>query len=234
MAYQRFDELANEYDQWFMDNENLFETELRLVADTLKDAGRILSIGCGSAFFEKSLRDEYGIDIVKGIEPAEAMAAIAMKRGFDVTIGTGEDTPYGEGLYDTVLFNGCPCYMNDLDKALSKAYAALVPGGRVVVIDVPKESSFGTMYNLAMTLGTWDHPLLNDVKPLDEYPIELVREACWRTTADKTACIERAGFKDISFRQTLTTLPHYAHLQVEDPQDGYDKGSYVAITGWKK
>lgn len=233
MAYQRFDELANEYDAWFMENENLFETELRLVAATLKDAGRILSIGCGSGFFEKSLRDEYGITIEKGIEPAEAMAAIAIKRGFNVEIGTAEETPYGENLYDTVLFNGCPCYMNDLDLALRKAYDALVPGGRVVVIDVPKESAFGTMYNLAMTLGTWDHPLLNDVKPQDEYPIELVREACWRTTQDKTECVKSAGFKNIAYAQTLTTLPHYAHLSVEDPQEGYDKGSYVAITGWK-
>ena len=27
MGYQRFDEFANEYDEWFMNNENLFETE---------------------------------------------------------------------------------------------------------------------------------------------------------------------------------------------------------------
>lgn len=233
MGYQRFDEFANEYDEWFMNNENLFETELKLVADTLKDAGRILSIGCGSAFFEKSLRDEYGINIVKGIEPAVAMAEIARKRGFEVEIGTGEDADYGVGLYDTVLFNGCPCYMNDLGLALRKAKDALVPGGKVVVIDVPKESSFGTMYNLAMTLGTWDHPLLNDTKPLDEYPIELVKEAKWRTTADKSEVIEESGFTILGYRQTLTTLPHYAHLQVEEPIDGYDKGSYVAIIAQK-
>lgn len=233
MAYQRFDQFANEYDEWFMKNENLFETELRLVADTLKDAGRILSIGCGSGFFEKSLRDEYGIDIVKGIEPAVAMAEIARRRGFEVEIGTGEDADYGVEQYDTVLFNGCPCYMNDLGLALRKAYAALVPGGKVVVIDVPKESAFGTMYNLAMTLGTWDHPLLNDTAPEDEYPIELVKEACWRTTADKTQAIEAAGYMNLRYRQTLTTLPHYAHLVVEDPSDGYDRGSYVAIIGTK-
>lgn len=233
MGYQRFDEYAGEYDAWFMDNEMLFETELRLVADTLKDAGRILSIGCGSCFFEKSLRDEYGITIERGIEPAKAMADIAVKRGFNVEIGTGEDADYGENLYDTVLFNGCPCYMSDLGLALRKAKRALVPGGRVVVIDVPKESAFGTMYNLAMTLGTWDHPLLNDTKPADEYPIELVREASWRTTADKTESMVNAGFGRISYRQTLTTLPRYAHLVVEDPSDGYDRGSYVAITGYK-
>lgn len=234
MGYQRFDEFASEYDAWFMENEKLFETELRLVADTLKDAGKILSIGCGSCFFEKSLRDEYGITIEKGIEPAQAMADIALKRGFNVEIGTGEDADYGEGLYDTVLFNGCPCYMTNLGLALEKAMRALVPGGKVIVIDVPKESSFGTMYNLAMTLGTWDHPLLNDTKPQDEYPIELVKEAAWRTTADKTEAVKAAGFEDIRYRQTLTTLPRYAHLVVEDPSDGYDRGSYVAIIGIKK
>lgn len=233
MAYQRFDELASKYDQWFMDNENLFVTELKLVADVLKKSGKVLSIGSGTCMFEKALRDEYGVNIVKCIEPAEGMAEIAYRRGFKVQIGTAEDTDFGVGLYDTVLFNGCPCYMNDLDLALRKAYDALVPGGKVIVIDVPKESAFGTMYNLAMTLGTWNHPLLNDVKPKDEYPIELVREACWRTTVDKSLCMERAGFADLRYRQTLTTLPHYAHLQVEEPIDGYDKGSYVAIVGKK-
>ena len=171
MGYQAFDQYASEYDAWFLENTNVLETELRLVAACLKDSGKILSIGCGSALFEKLLADKYDIRIEHGIEPAEGMAAIARKRGFDVEINTAEDADYGEELYDTVLFNGCPCYMQDLGLALRKAHRALRKGGKAVVIDVPKESAYGLIYNLALAVGTWDHPLLEGCKPKDPYPI---------------------------------------------------------------
>ena len=174
MGYQAFDQYASEYDAWFLENTNVLETELRLVASCLKNSGRILSIGCGSGLFEKLLADRYGIRITHGIEPAEGMAAIARKRGFDVEINTAEEADYGTECYDTVLFNGCPCYMQDLGAALRKAMQALTPGGKVVVIDVPKESPYGLIYNLALAVGTWDHPLLEGCKPKDPYPIELV------------------------------------------------------------
>ena len=234
MGYQAFDQYASEYDAWFMENQNVLETELRLVASTLKNAGQILSIGCGSGLFEKLLADRYDIHIAHGIEPAVGMAEIARKRGFEVEINTAEAADYGEASYDTVLFNGCPCYMQDLLLALKKAHRALRPGGRVVVIDVPKESPYGLIYNLALAVGTWDHPLLEGCKPKDPYPIELVKQAAWRTTADKAEQIEKAGFQDLTYQQTLTLDPHYSYTTVEDPIPGFDRGSYVAIIGTKK
>ena len=90
MGYQAFDQYASEYDAWFLENTNVLETELRLVASTLKNSGKILSIGCGSALFEKLLSDKYDIHVAHGIEPAEGMAEIARKRGFDVEINTAE------------------------------------------------------------------------------------------------------------------------------------------------
>lgn len=233
MGYKSFDEFANEYDAWFMANSVVFETELKLVAACLQNAGKVLSIGCGSGLFETALRKDYGVDFARCIEPAEGMAAIARKRGFEVEIGTAEDADYGENLYDTVLFNGCPCYMNDLSKAFKKAYAALKEGGRIVVLDVPKESAYGILYNLAMVLGTWDHPLLSDVSPNMPYPIELVKEARWRTTKESTDPIVEAGFRNLTFMQSLTADPHFSNIRVEEPQEGYDRGSYVAFMGVK-
>ena len=195
---------------------------------------KILSIGCGSALFEKLLADRYDIRIEHGIEPAEGMAAIARKRGFDVEINTAEEADYGENLYDTVLFNGCPCYMQDLGLALRKAHCALREGGKVVVIDVPKESPYGLIYNLALAVGTWDHPLLEGCKPKDPYPIELVKQASWRTTKEKSDIMAANGFGKLEYSQTLTLDPHYSYTTVEDPIEGYDRGSYVAIIGYKE
>ena len=233
MGFEGFDAYASEYDSWFIENSNVLESEVRLVASCLKNAGDVLSIGCGSGLFEKILADKYGIYIRKGIEPAAAMAEIARKRGMEVVVGTGEYAEYGIGEYDTVLFNGCPCYMQNLGVALRKAYDALRPGGRVVVIDVPKESAYGLIYNLALAVGTWEHPLLEGCAPLMPYPIEFVKQANWRTTAEKIAAIEDAGFANLTFAQTLTTAPHYSHEEPEEPCEGYRKGSYVAITAYK-
>jgi len=234
MGFQTFDRYASEYDAWFIENKNVLETEFRLVADCLKDAGSILSVGCGSGLFEKLLEDRCGIRVAHCIEPAEGMAAIARKRGFEVEIGTAENTDFGLERYDTVLFNGCPCYMQDLSAALRKAYGALKKGGRVVVIDVPKESPYGLLYNLALAVGTWEHPLLDGCRPKDPYPIELVKQANWRTTEEKAALVEAAGFRGLTFKQTLTLDPRYSHTAVEDPSDGCDRGSYVAIIAYKQ
>lgn len=228
-----FDEYAQQYDAWFLENRNVLYSEVNLVASMLRDAGRILSVGCGSGLFEKILREERGIDIRDGIEPSESMAAIARHRGVEVTISTAENADFGDGVYDTILFNGTPSYIDGLAEVVHRVYKALKPGGRIVLVDVPKESSYGILYNLAKALGTWDHPLLEGCYPPNPYPIEFVEVAKWRTTAEKIAMLEDAGFRNLTFAQTLTTHPLYSDNIEEQPVEGYDRGDYVAISAIK-
>lgn len=228
-----FDQYASQYDAWFLENRNVLYSEVNLVASVLRDAGRILSVGCGSGLFEKILREERDIDIRDGIEPSEAMAEIARKRGMTVAISTAEDADFGNSDYDTILFNGTPSYIDGLADVVRKAYEALPAGGRIVLIDVPKESSYGVLYNLAKALGTWNHPLLQGCYPPNPYPIEFVDVAKWRTTAEKIEMLESAGFRDLAFAQTLTTHPLYSDIIEEQPVEGYDRGDYVAITAVK-
>ncbi len=228
-----FDQYASQYDAWFLENRNVLYSEVNLVASVLRDAGRILSVGCGSGLFEKILREERDIDIRDGIEPSEAMAEIARKRGMRVAISTAEDADFGNSDYDTILFNGTPSYIDGLADVVRKAYEALPAGGRIVLIDVPKESSYGVLYNLAKALGTWNHPLLQGCYPPNPYPIEFVDVAKWRTTAEKIEMLESAGFRDLAFAQTLTTHPLYSDIIEEQPVEGYDRGDYVAITALK-
>ena len=46
----KFDGYAAQYDAWFMENDNLFQSELRLFQRALGDISdqRVLSVGCGS------------------------------------------------------------------------------------------------------------------------------------------------------------------------------------------
>lgn len=229
-----FDEYASLYDAWFIQNPNVLLSEARLVARTLKDSVKILSVGCGSGLFEKILRENFNIDIKDGIEPAEGMAKIALQRGVNVEITTAEEGNFGEGKYDTILFNGSPSYISDLLPVVKKAYDNLPAGGKLILIDVPKESGYGMMYNLAKAVGSWDNPLLEGVYPPNPYPIELVKAANWRTTAEKTDILREAGFDNLEFWQTLTTHPLESDKVAEEPLPGYDKGDYVAVIGYKK
>jgi len=228
-----FDKYAGEYDSWFFDNTNLLTSEVNLVAHFLKDAGKVFSVGCGSGLFESILEKDFNIEIKSGIEPSDGMADIARKRGMNVEVTTAEDAAFGIDVHDTVLFNGTPSYITDLDSVVQKAYASIKKGGKIVMIDVPKESSYATMYNLAKALDTWKHPLLEGVHPRDPYPIEFVRVANWRTTDEKIKLLEKAGFKDFEFAQTLTKHPKYSNEEIENPIEGYDCGDYVAICAIK-
>ncbi|MGQ1911307.1 class I SAM-dependent DNA methyltransferase [Marinifilum sp. RC60d5] len=229
----KFNEYASDYDAWFLENENVLYSEVKLVAHFLKDAGEVFSVGCGSGLFENILKKEFGILVKNGIEPSKEMAAIARKRGLKVSITTAEEMELEKENYDTILFNGTPSYITDLQKALNKAYEALRLGGKLVVIDVPKESSYGVLYNLAKAVGSWDHELLGGVQPRDPYPIDLVKVANWRTTAEKIKMIKNANFKNLQFAQTLTKHPLYSNALAEEPIEGYDCGDYVAICATK-
>lgn len=233
MKINAFDEYASAYDAWFMKNENVLHTEVRLVAKALGNPGRTLSVGCGSGLFEMILAKNHGITITHGIEPAPGMAEIATKRGMQVEVAGAEEANFGNEEFDTILFNGSPCYISNLPLAVSKAHKALKPGGKIILVDVLKDGCYATLYNLAMTLGTWDHPLLNDIKPEDPYPIELVKSASWRTTGEKITVVEQQRFSNLEFCQSLTTHPRYTNNQIEEPIPGFDRGDYIAIIGFK-
>jgi len=228
-----FDQYAGKYDAWFMENQNLLRSEVALVAKVMKNCGRALSVGCGSGLFEYFLKKDYGIAIEEGLEPSATMAEIAEKRGMDVTIATAEEGNMGTETYDTIMFNGTPSYISDLEAAFEKAYYGLKKGGKIVVIDVPKEGSFALLYNLAKTVGSWDDELFQGVRPPSVYPIEFVKDANWRTTGEKVELLKKVGFGQLEYAQTLTRHPLYANESYEEPQDGYEKGDYVAIRATK-
>jgi len=230
MAQSWFDEHAAEYDSWFERNRDVLESEVLLLARMIGDApGSTLSVGCGSGLFEHILRIEHGIDIRHGVEPAAGMADIARRRGMDVQAGSAESLPVDDGSFDTVVMNGIPSYVADLEAAFREAARVLRRGGHVVVLDVPAESSYGLLYRLATVVGSWDDPFLARVAPAHPYPIEFAAAANWRTTAEKAELLERCGFMALEYAQTLTRHPHFSDRGVEQPVAGFDRGDYVGI-----
>jgi len=230
---QPFDEYAAEYDSWFLKNRNVLQSEVELLAGVLKDPGRALSVGCGSGLFEMVLREGHRIDIRVGVEPASGMAEIAIKRGMEVQIGPAEELPFDDDSFDTVLFNGTPSYIGDLERAFNEAYRVLHVGGQIVVADVPAESSYGTLYRLAAMIGTWDDASLTAIAPAVPYPMEFAAAANWRTTQEKLDLLQDVGFLGPQTTQTLTAHPKFSDDAAEAPMPGHDRGDYVAIRARK-
>ena len=227
-----FDLFANDYDAWFAENQELLESEVRLLAHVWPEEarrGRALSVGCGTGLFEAILRRDHGIAITHGIEPAEGMAAIARQRDMEVALGTAEEADFGSGAFSLLMFNGSTSYVRDLAAVFDRAHRALRPGGHVLVVDVPRESGFGLLYCLAGQLGTWDHPLLRGAAPRSPYPMPFVQAATWHTTAERIEALHEAGFEVVRTAQTLTTHPVRAGEEVEAPRDGHESGDYVAV-----
>ena len=229
---QKFDGYADKYDEWFMKNENLFTSELKLFKKVLGDISgkKLLSVGCGSGLFESYIDSSN----IEGIEPSEDMGKIAEKRGVNVIkYGLIEDVDLPDAKYDIIYFNGSSSYMEDLAPVYGKCLRALKEGGKLILLDVPKESAFGFMYLLGKSLNTYDHEYLKDAMPELPYPLALASSGVWHTTEEKINVLKNLGFNDFKFYQTLVKNPLYTNEEVEEVIEGYKSGGYVAIIAGK-
>ena len=229
---QKFDGYANQYDEWFMVNDKLFTSELELFKKALGDitGKKLLSVGCGSGLFESYIDNSN----IEGIEPSEDMGAIAEKRGVNIIkYGLIEDVDLPDNTYDIIYFNGSSSYMEELSPVYGKCMKALKDGGKLILLDVPKESAFGFMYLLGKSLGTYDHEYLEGTMPGLPYPLALASSGVWHSTEEKIDVLKDLGFKNFNFYQTLVKNPMYTNEEVEEVVEGYKSGGYVAIIAEK-
>ena len=229
---QKFDGYAAKYDEWFMKNENLFISELRLFKKVLGDISgkKLLSVGCGSGLFESYI----DCSNIEGIEPSEDMGNIAVKRGVNVIkFGLIEDVDLPDNEYDVIYFNGSSSYIEDLVPVYEKSLKALKDGGRIILLDVPKERAFGFMYLLGKSLNTYDHEYLEGAMPELPYPLALAASGVWHTTEEKINVLKSLGITKFSFYQTLVKNPLYTNEEPEEVVEGYKSGGYVAIIAEK-
>ncbi len=229
---QKFDGYANLYDEWFMENDNLFTSELRLFLKALGDikGKKLLSVGCGSGLFESYI----DCSNVEGIEPSKDMGQIAQKRGVNIIkFGLIEDVELPADTYDIIYFNGSSSYIEELSPVYEKCLASLKKDGKLILLDVPKESAFGFMYLLGKSLDTYDHEYLEGTMPTLPYPLALAASGVWHSTEEKINILKELGITDFSFYQTLIKNPLYTNEEPEEVSDGYKSGGYVAIVAKK-
>ncbi len=142
---ERFNQIANQYDQWFETEQGrvVKELELKALLEALGDlVGKtLLEVGIGTGLFAMELRK---LDAtVYGIDPAEKMLEIARSRGFEVKFGYGEQIPYPDNCFDITLAMTSLENSKSPEKFLQEMVRVTKPNGKVVVAVLNLLSLYG-------------------------------------------------------------------------------------------
>jgi len=202
-----FDDNANEYDNWFDNNQEIYQSELLALKQSVPIDKIGLEIGVGTGRFAVPL----GVRI--GIEPSEAMSSIARQRGVKVKKGFAENLPFKDKSFDFVLFVTTICFLSDILQSFNEAYRVLNEKGEIIVGLIDKNSDLGKKYE--------------KMKEKNKF----YKDAHFYSVDEIVNLLKLSNFHNFSFYQTLVN-PN--KKEVEKPQIGYGKGSFVVVKAIKK
>ncbi len=208
-----FDELAQEYDAWFdSDGSLIFSNEVHAFQTLLPSLPKpFLEIGVGSGRFARALGIETGID------PSGKLVEIAKSRGINASIGRGEDKIFKEQSFGTIFFIVTLCFLESPLQVLKEAKRILMPGGKVVLGLVLKDSPWGKLYRRKKEEGH-----------------RFYKHANFYNCSELVKLLFKAGFMGNSMISTLFQEPGNVKL-IEEPKSGYyPEAGFTIIVGRKR
>jgi SAM-dependent methyltransferase len=208
-----FDDLAKEYDAWFDEEGSLiFSNEVKAFQPLLPYLPKTwLEIGVGSGRFAQAL----GINT--GIDPSSKLVEIARSRGINAIIGRGEEQIFDAGSFGTVFLIVTLCFLDSPLKVLKGAYRILMPGGKLVLGLVLKESPWGKLYQQKKDEGH-----------------RFYKYARFYSCREVVRFMFKAGFMGDGMISTLTQRPGDVHF-VEEPKEGYyPEAGFTILVGVKR
>ncbi len=137
-----FDDLASDYDAWFeREGKLIFAIEVKAFQQVLPSLRKPwLEVGVGSGRFAQALGIENGVD------PSIKLLEMAKQRGITVFLGRGEHGLFNEESFGAIFLIVTLCFLDSPLDVLNEAYRILVPGGKIVLGMVLKESPWGEFY----------------------------------------------------------------------------------------
>jgi len=135
-----FDQHSDEYEQWFLENQYVYLSEIAAVRHFLPAMGIGVEIGVGSGQFALPLEIPFGID------PSEKMLNLAQQKGLVVTKAVAEHLPFKDNVFDFVLMVTTVCFVDDVNISFQEAKRILKPKGNFIVGLVDKNSPLGKIY----------------------------------------------------------------------------------------
>ncbi|KAA0004035.1 MAG: class I SAM-dependent methyltransferase [Thermoplasmata archaeon] len=202
---QIFEELAQEYDEWFNKNNFAYKSEILALKKFIPKKGEGLEIGVGTGRFAIPL----GIRI--GVEPAKAMADIAKKRGIEVYKAKAEKLPFNDKSFDFVLMVTTICFLQNPMKAFYEVKRILKPGGYIIIGMIDTNSPPGKVYELKKKNSRF-------YKYAHFYPVNQILK--W---------LKKLEFGNIRICQTI--FQNIEEIDaIEHVKDGYGEGIFVVIS----
>ncbi|MCA1917613.1 class I SAM-dependent methyltransferase [Methanospirillum hungatei] len=136
-----FEEYADDYDQWFVDNRDVYLDELKRVRQAIGDIpSPALEIGVGSGRFAKPLGIRYGID------PSRALGLMAKDRGIEVIRAVGEAVPMKPGIIRMVVMITVLCFLKKPEEAFREVHRILMHEGKLLVACIEKGGIIAERY----------------------------------------------------------------------------------------
>jgi SAM-dependent methyltransferase len=137
--------------------------ELEVVFDlagSVKDR-RLLDVGCGDGIYSVEVARRGAV--TAGIDRSEAMLAAAHNRaadaglGVDLQLGDARALPFDDESFDIVIAVTVLCFLPDPQEAINEMSRVLAPGGRLVIGELGKWSTWAAWRRLRGWLGstTW-------------------------------------------------------------------------------
>jgi SAM-dependent methyltransferase len=204
-----FDTHPDEYDLWFIQNQNVFQSELKALRNVFSAEGRGVEIGVGSGIFAEPL------GIPEGIEPSEAMRNRAKQRNIKAINGIAENLPYPDRSLDFTVMITTICFVDDVYKSMYEAHRVLKDGGSLIIGFVDKDSPVGREY-----LAHKEESVF-------------YREAVFYGTEELYGILDDTGF--IIEKTCQTVFGKLDEVNgVQDVLEGYGKGSFVVIKAGKR
>ena len=203
-----FDKHIDLYEEWFIENRFVYESELAAVRHLVPAEGRGVEVGVGSGLFAAPL------GITTGVEPSERMAAKAGERGITVVKGVAEELPFGDASFDHALMVTTICFVDDVDRSLREVYRVLKEDGVFVLAFVDKESPVGKVYQVMKEKSLFYRP------------------ATFFSTEELLEALHKAGFREESIVQTVFGMLDEVKT-VQPFREGYGEGSFVVIRAGK-
>lgn len=203
-----FEEHLNDYEQWFIDNHFVFQSELAAIQKVMPVTFNGIEIGIGSGIFASAL------GIREGVEPSITMREKARERQIYAIDGVAEKLPFAEKKYDLALMVTTICFVDDIVQSFNEAHRILKKNGIFIIGFVDKNSPVGKIY-----LENKNQSIF--YKDAVFYDTEEIYRYLWTT-----------NFKIDATMQTVFGMLNTIK-EVQTPQNGYGKGSFVVIKAIK-
>jgi SAM-dependent methyltransferase len=206
-----FDDLALEYDAWFDKEGSLvFFIEVQAFKLLLPSLPKPwLEIGVGSGRFAQALGIETGVD------PSINLIEMARRRGISTFLGRGEQELFEEESFGTVFLIVTLCFLKSPLDVLKEANRILIPGGKIVLGLVLKESPWGQFYQMKKAQGH-----------------RFYKFATFYSCDEIVRLLVQAGFVIEKTFSTLFQQPGKVE-HAEEPKEGYfpDAGFTIIVAG---